>query len=277
MDNRTRIINTVLCREVDRLPFFFYFGPWSETIERWKTEGMEGENWHKYFDFDPGILSINVNLGYSPNFEYKKIEDKGDSIIIQDQLGIIQQILKEGASIPNYISYPVKERKDWERLKHDRLDPNDPNRFPVNWNSYVKLYNEGNHAVQIGAYPYGLFGTVRDMMGVERLLISFYDEPDLIHDIMDYLTDFWITIYEKICHDVKVDAIHMWEDMSGKNGSLISPTMVKEFMVPNYKKIKAFADTHHIPIFSLDTDGDCSELIPLFLESGINLIFPFEV
>ncbi|MGI6706517.1 MAG: hypothetical protein ACOX6S_09840, partial [Clostridia bacterium] len=36
-------------------------------------------------------------------------------------------------------------------------------------------------------------------------------------------------------------------------------------------------DAHDIAIFSLDTDGDCTELIPLFLESGINLIYPFEV
>jgi uroporphyrinogen decarboxylase len=69
----------------------------------------------------------------------------------------------------------------------------------------------------------------------------------------------------------------MWEDMSGKNGSLISPKMVREFMMPNYKKIMAFADVQGIKIFSLDTDGDCSKLIPLFMECGINLIFPFEV
>jgi uroporphyrinogen decarboxylase len=69
----------------------------------------------------------------------------------------------------------------------------------------------------------------------------------------------------------------MWEDMSGSQGSLISPQMVRDFMMPNYKKMKAFADENDIPIFSLDTDGDCSELVPLFIECGINLIFPFEV
>ena len=89
--------------------------------------------------------------------------------------------------------------------------------------SLVKQYNEGEKIVQLGLYPYGLFGTLRDMMGVEELLVSFYEQPELIHDMMNYLTDFWLTMYEKVCKDVKVDAIHMWEDMSGKNGSLISP------------------------------------------------------
>jgi len=115
------------------------------------------------------------------------------------------------------------------------------------------------------------------MMGVENLLFAFYDAPDLIHEIMDYLTDFWLALYRKVCVDVKVDAIHIWEDMSGKNGSLISPQMVRDFMMPNYTKIAAFASENNIPVFSLDTDGDCSQLVPLFVECGINLVLPFEV
>jgi len=115
------------------------------------------------------------------------------------------------------------------------------------------------------------------MMGCEELLITFYDDPDLIHDMMDYLTDFWLTIYEKVCKDVEVHSIHMWEDMSGKTGSLISPQMVREFMAPNYKKMSDFAKKHNIPIFALDTDGNCEQLLPVFIESGINMVLPFEV
>ncbi len=70
---------------------------------------------------------------------------------------------------------------------------------------------------------------------------------------MTNLTFFWLSIYAKVCRQIKVDAIHIWEDMSGKNGSLISPKMVREFMVPNYKKIKAFAEAQGIRILSLDT------------------------
>lgn len=278
MNNRQRIIDTVLCKKVDRLPFTFYFGPWEETIARWRQEGLEeGRNWDDDLGFDAGFVHVNVNLGYSPAFEYKVIEDKGDTLIVRDALGILQEIGKGWSSIPRYIEYPVKGWKDWEKLKKEKLNPDDPGRFPDNWQQLVREYNEGDRIVQLGLYPYGLFGTLRDMMGVEELLIAFYDEPELIHDMMDYLTDFWLKIYEKVCKDIKVDAIHMWEDMSGCQGSLISPKMVREFMMPNYKKIRAFAGTHNIPIFSLDTDGNCSELVPLYIESGINLVFPFEV
>jgi uroporphyrinogen-III decarboxylase len=278
MNNKERIINTVLCKSVDRLPFTFYFGPWPETIDRWRKEGLpEGQLWDEGFGFDSGFEIINVNYGYCPAYNHEVIEDKGNTLIIRDHLGITQEVRKHGSSIPRYIDYPVKDRESWERLKYERLDTNHPGRFPDNWKELVKQYNESDKVLQLGVFPYGLFGTLRDMMGVEELLISFYEQPDLIHEMMDYLTDFWLTIYGKVCSEVKVDAIHMWEDMSGCNGSLISPDMVREFMMPNYKKIKEFADKHDIKIFSLDTDGDCSKLVPLYLECGINLVFPFEV
>jgi len=278
MNNRERIIRTALCKKADRPPFTFYFGPWQETVDRWRAEGLgKDEEWSQRFGMDAGFAHVDVNLGYAPAFEWRQIEDKGDTMVIVDRLGICQEVRKNGSSVPRYIDYPVKGPRDWERLKRERLDADDPARFPADWKVLAEGYNEGDSVVQLGFFPYGLFGTLRDMMGAEALLYAFVDMPELIHEMIDYLTDFWLSIYAKVCKDVKVDAIHMWEDMSGKNGSLISPAMVREFMAPNYKKIKTFADAHSIPIYSLDTDGDCSQLVPIFVECGINLMFPFEV
>ena len=277
MNNRERIINTVTMKKTDRQPFTFYFGPWQDTLERWRSEGLGERDWKDGLNLDSGFKHINVNLGYCPGFTHEVLEERETTYLIRDRLGILQEIRKHGATIPKYIDYPVKNRADWEKLKAGRLNPDDPNRFPDNWDELAAEYNAGDHVMQMGFFPYGLFGTLRDMMGVEELSYMFYDDPELVHDMMDYLTDFWLKIYEKVCRKVKVDAIHMWEDMSGKSGSLISMDMVRAFMLPNYIKIAKFAKENDIPIFSVDTDGDCSQLTPLFIESGVNLIFPFEV
>jgi uroporphyrinogen decarboxylase len=115
------------------------------------------------------------------------------------------------------------------------------------------------------------------MMGVEELLVNFYDSPDLIHDMMDYLTDFWLAIYEETARHIQIDHIHIWEDMSGKQGPLISPDMFREFMTPNYKKIIAFAREHGITTVSVDTDGNMDVMMTVLSEAGINLVMPFEV
>ena len=139
MNNRERIINTVLCKDIDRPPFTFYFGPWDETLERWKSEGLdENKNWDDDMGFDAGIVHVNINLGYYPAFEYEEIEDKGDTRIIRDKFGILQEVNKHGACIPKYIDYPVKEPEDWKKLIKEKLNPDSAGRFPENWGELGK-------------------------------------------------------------------------------------------------------------------------------------------
>ena len=280
LGNRERMIRTCLNQDVDRLPFWQIFGCWGETLERWQNEGFDGVNvddWKVPLGFDEGFYTLPVNLGLCPAFERIILSEDGEKRTIRDHLGLTFIERKGRSAIPHYIDYPVKTREDWESLKKKRLDPNSPERFPENWQNVLSVIKEKDAAVQIGTFPYGLFGTLRDYMGVENLLTNFCEEPELVHEIMDYLTDFWLTIYKKVLSDIQIDHIHIWEDMSGKHGPLISPAMFREFMKPNYLKIADFAKQNNIPVISVDTDGNMDILMPLLEESGVNLVFPFEV
>ena len=277
LGNRERMIRTCLNQDIDRLPFWFMFGPWTETLERWQKEGLKGGDWTAPFGLDTGFVGLPVNLGYHPYFPVKILHEDEERRTVQNEYGITFIEKKGHSTIPMYIDYPVKSRSDWETLKRERLDPHEPKRFPDNWKEVITSIKESDAAVQIGRYPFGLFGTLRDFMGVEELLIAFYDEPELIHEIMGYLTDFWITIYKKVLEDIQIDHIHIWEDMSGKQGPLISPAMFREFMMPHYKRIVVFAKQNQIPVVSVDTDGNMDVLMPLLAESGINMVLPFEV
>jgi hypothetical protein len=280
LGNRERIIRTALMQKVDRLPLAFYFGLWPETYERWKAEGCPAEtpqDWAVELDLDAGFVHVDVNLGYCPAFEHAVLEENESVRIVRNALGIVEAQAKDHSTIPKHISNPVKNLDDWQRIKSERLDPDSSARFPANWQTLASGYNSDDRVVQIGWYPYGLFGTLRDMIGVENLLLLFYDDPDLIHTMMEDLTSFWLSIYEKVCQQVRIDLIHIWEDMSGKNGPLISPAMMREFMLPQYKHIKAFADAHKIPVFAVDTDGDVERMIPVLVEGGVNMLLPFEV
>lgn len=282
MTDRERLIRCACNEPVDRIPFFFYFGPWGETIEEWKKEGIDDPNaWcDPKFGFDLPIWNMSglVNLLYQPMFEYKVLETREDGhVITQDQFGIVSESIPGKSGIPKIIKNPITCRADWEKIRDERLDPKDPARFSPEFDAYIAHIKEAGYPVQVGSFPYGLFGTLRDMIGVEELCYMFYEDPDLIHEMMDYLTDLWIYLYGKVAEKIQIDLIHIWEDMSGKTGSLISPAMVREFMLPNYRKIRDFADAHGIRVVTVDTDGICDELIPLFLEAGVNLMMPFEI
>ena len=65
--------------------------------------------------------------------------------------------------------------------------------------------------------------------------------------------------------------------MCYKAGSLISPAMLRKFMVPRYREITDLLHGHGVDIIFVDSDGNLDQLIPLWLECGINYIWPLEV
>jgi len=64
--------------------------------------------------------------------------------------------------------------------------------------------------------------------------------------------------------------------MCGKTGPLISPAIFREFLLPRYKRLTAAVSSGGRPHFIVDSDGDERLLVPLWLEGGVNITFPWE-
>ena len=85
------------------------------------------------------------------------------------------------------------------------------------------------------------------------------------------------TLYERALQEFKYDFVFMWEDMSFKNGPLISPALFRTFMRPHYREMTDFYKQMGAPYVTVDSDGDVTQLIPLFVEGGVDGLLPFEV
>ena len=285
---------------------YWEFGYWAATIRRWYHEGLpkihgipddhpddktvtgEGipspeldsvkdREVSSYLSFDKGIMRVPVEHWIFPRFTRQVIQETETHLILIDEVGITQEVLKQGGSMPHFLGWPVANREDFENLK-ERFNPDDPGRFPENWREVVAQFRARDYPIALGGRPVGFFGSLRDLMGFEVTLLGYYDQPQLIKDMLTFFTDFWIRLWEKVLsqlHDV--DLALIWEDMSYKSGSLISPAMFQEFMLPCYKKITAFLKSYGVTTIFVDTDGNCTDLIPLFLEGGVTGMFPFEV
>ncbi len=276
-----RIVRCLTGGDIDHVPFGVGIGwyPWGETLENWKKETSDPSlDPAKILGFEASFAVPLLESGPFPHYENKTISDEGETIVSVDWRGITMRNRKDGGSMPEFLDYPVKTPDDWDRIKKERyrLDLIDK-RVTENWPAFIDRVKTSGEAVQVGTFPWGVFGTVRDILGTEELLISFIAEPDMVKDMMRHNTSLWIGLWERVAAKVQIDHIHIWEDMSGRQGSLISPAMVEEFMMPCYDRIVDFAKAHNIRIVSVDTDGDCSELVPLMMKHGINMFFPFEV
>ncbi len=278
-----RLVRCLTGGDIDRVPFGVNLGwwPWGEAMDNWRRDsGRPDLDLAREFGYDAGFASPAVECGVFPHFESQVVEETAEHVVTRDWRGITLRNRRDGGSMPEFLDYPVKTPADWDRLKSERLRLDEASldrRVTQNWNEFRSRLKQTGEAVQVGWFPWGVFGTVRDLLGVEELLCGFYTEPAMIQDMMVHLTTLWIRLWERVAAEVRIDHIHIWEDMSGRQGSLISPAMVETFMMPCYDRIVAFAAAHGVRVVSVDTDGDCHELVPLMMKHGVNMFFPFEV
>jgi len=275
LNARERFLRYMHYQKCDRPPFYEFLGYWGETCNRWYGEGLPiGMNIYDYFNFDKRE-NIPIDFGPIPRFVPRTLEEDERYRIARTDTGIVKKDLKTQTSMATFIDFPIKKRDDWEKIKK-RFDPYDKRRYPITWSDeLLEYYKTIDRPIGLGMT--GFFGEVRNLMGLERLLISFYRDPNWVREIMDFWADFLIETSRQALKEAKIDYVTIWEDMAYKNGPHVSPKIFSEFMLPNYKKVTDFIRAHGIDIIMVDTDGNFEALTPLFLEGGVNLLYPLEV
>jgi len=282
MTPRERFLATVGGKPADRPPFWLYWDVWGSTWARWQHEGLPKEfasfaDVRRHFGVEPRPQALPVQCGPLPDFTATVGED-ADSITFIDSWGIRRRNLKAVESMSEFIEWPVKTRDDWDRYRAERLNPRDAGRLRGEWRERAREWTAAGIPIQMGSFPdTGVFGSLRWLLGDEECLAAFCTDPDWVHEIMDHMTGLYLEVFSAVVREVRVDMIHLWEDMCGKQGPLISPAHWREFMAPCYRRIAAFAREHHIPVISVDTDGQPDLIVPPMLEAGVNFLFPMEV
>lgn len=267
---------------------------WYDVLKRWVKEGapkriLQDDYRAEYFGFDRveavAIISNVMCLGESfgppypppfvPLFERKVLkEDERHRTVIDEGGRKILEYKDQPERMPEWLEFPVKTKKDWDEVKK-RLDPNSVERFPAWWEDKVKCWKQRDYPLGISVGSF--FGLLREMVGVEDLCVMYYDNPSLVHEMAEWLEYFELKILEKALPDVQFDFAFFWEDMAYNKGSLVSPKIFREFMMPHYKKITDLLRSHGTDVILVDSDGNTEELIPLWIESGLSGHYPLEV
>ncbi|MCM8822997.1 MAG: hypothetical protein NC831_09405 [Candidatus Omnitrophica bacterium] len=253
---------------------------WDETIKRWKKEGLPADvHIEEYFGLDRmEYIAVRLNRkdAIIPPFETKVLNEDSTHQVIIDFDGAKKKVFKVNReeSMDQWLEYPVKDRKTWNQYKK-RLNPDSPLRFPRWWEDEKERLKNITYPVGVSAGSF--FGWMRTWIGMENLSYLIADDPLLIEEIQEHLEYLFLSVLKKVIKDVKVDFAHFWEDMAYKNGPLVSPAFVRKFMAPHYKKVTDLLRSNGVDIITLDSDGNIWELIPLWIECGINGVLPNEV
>jgi len=286
MTNRELVKATLRFEKTDRICHAEH-GFWDETYQRWREEGLpeniektqwlsptQNEDLFRKFDICK-FEYVRPNNYIYPSFAPKLIEDTAEYCIYKSDLGVTIKRSKTSISIPGYLDYDIKDRNSYYARK-DELTGNIRERYPDNWDDFA-VFVKKQQFNPVCTHMDGFFAYPRELMGVENMLYMFYDDPPLMKEIINDRVDFYIKLYEKAIIDTKPDFAFIWEDMSFKNGPLVSPGIFREFMMPAYKKLILYLNDMGVHDIIVDSDGDVSKLIPLWLESGVTGVLPFEV
>jgi hypothetical protein len=292
MNQRERFHALMRGEPVDRLPLLF-FGTWPETKARWHEEGLDvplrdgsdtgpcvpgmdtdwegspagtGDLWNNQGLLLPGALSSEPA---------QVIAEDGATITTRSPFGGIRVSNKLGSSIPQTLRHDLTpDRSSWERFRR-HLDPTDPSRWQPGWQMAAERLNARDHMTCF--FGGTLYGWARDWLGVEAISCLAYEDPVLFEDIIAFLADYFIALNTPLLQRVSFDFAYVFEDCCFKNGPLISPALYERFYDRHYRRMIAAYHDLGVPLVLIDSDGKVDDLLPLWLKSGFDIVFPIEV
>jgi len=261
----------------DHAPFWDW-GAWPETVERWKAEGFDPAH-------HPGAVCDQrqwVGHWFFPNppFERKVVSEDARHVVYVNHEGILMRERSDqpASSMPQFLKFPVETRAEFRQFWRERMQPDLAARIGPDWREkLLQMRARPAPFIIISDRWGGFFGPLRNLVGVERLCTLFYDDPAFVEEMMQADADFIIAILGQILDVVTLDAFGMWEDMAYNHAPLLSPAMARRYMLPRYRQVADFVRSRGVRYVGLDSDGQIGPLIPVWLDAGLNFLYPFEV
>jgi len=289
--HRERFYEVMEYKPCERIPNY-ELGLWGQTLDRWEGEGLKPGSWHGLDEWFNGQEALGMdhrefiplNFSLIPPFEEKVLKTEGEYEIIQLADGRVTRALKTGAahgtraSMDQYLSFAVSTYEDYQGLKR-RLDPHAAGRQMPYWREYIDFWKNRGHVLVLGenCAPGGFYWRARDYMGTVKLSLGWYDQPKLMHEMMEYYADFTMEVCRPILEEVDdIDYFNLNEDLAMKTGPLLGPATFKEFIFPHLKRMVEYFKSHGVRYFGVDTDGNAEALIGLFLDAGVDFLWPLE-
>ena len=117
----------------------------------------------------------------------------------------------------------------------------------------------------------GIFEMTHHLMSMEDALMALYEEPEDMHDLIDYLVEYELAYAKEMISRLHPDCIFHHDDWGSQRSSFVSPEMFAEFFVPAYKKIYGFYKDNGVELIVHHSDSYAANLVPAMIEMGIDI------
>lgn len=271
MKPRDRVVYALERREekLDRIPI--HDSPWDATVDRWRREGMP--SWicpADYFGYDIAIFSVDT----SPQLPIEVLYENEEYVVERNEYGAVRRNHRDRSTTPELIDWPCKSREDWERLKV-RLKPSERR---VDWVTGLRQYYREKSKGRFIMYGAAVgFDKIQNYVRTDELLKLVLRDPGWVTDM--YWTDARLVM--DMC-DVMIrggfrfDGAFLYCDLGYRRGLFFSPKHFEDQLHPVFKELCRFFKSRGMYVF-LHSCGRVKDLIPYFVEEGIDVLQPLEV
>lgn len=271
---REEYLDYMTFRRNERPLFTEIFGPLIGLKEEWEAQGATPEelSFSAFRYRCEARGGVPVKTGRIGGYPEVLLEETDEHKLYRDRLGRTMKLCKSAATLALPLDYPVKTMDDWLKLKpwYEFSE----GRLGHEAEAVAHEHRRQGRVVCVGI-PGG-FDEPRQLMGEEALCVAYYEDPELIHDILRTLTETAFTVLERVSRQAPIDALVVHEDMAGKSGPLAGPAQIKEFIAPYYRKLWDLLSERGARLFDQDSDGDMNPVIEAFLDAGVNCMHPME-
>ncbi|MCS7185378.1 MAG: hypothetical protein N3B10_08155 [Armatimonadetes bacterium] len=271
MTNYERFMTALLRRgEPDRVPLWELIVN-EPTLSAWGAKSLE--EFVEMEDLDGITVFEDMKLEPLGKAEQKELVWRGRTIltgtreVVRDEWGIVWGITDFG--IPYPIDGPIKEPADLKT--YTPPDPETPHRLQ-SLSEAVKRF-KGKRAIVFLThdgfeFPHYLRG------GMENLLLDYYDNPRLAHELAEIVIDYKVRLMRRAIRE-GADAVVSGDDYANQHGTVMSPQHFREFVLPYLKRSIEAAHDEGVP-FIKHTDGNIWAILDDMVQAGIDALDPIE-
>ncbi|MDC7235380.1 MAG: uroporphyrinogen decarboxylase family protein [Spirochaetales bacterium] len=272
--NRQQYLDYMTFKNAERPILVELFGPLIGLPEEWKAQGAsEDEIGMEAFGFDyVRKHNVDVNTFLLDQTEEVILEENEEYILTRDSMGRTMKMVKATATLPLPLDHPVTDMESWLKIKpryEFRAD-----RLASDWLEKAESALASDSLI-VAEIPGG-FDEPRQLLGEENLCYAYYEQPELIHDILRTIGDTAYKVLDMVSSAITIDQLSVHEDMAGKSGCLIGPAQIDEFMKPYYRKVWDLLESRGTKMFRQDSDGNMNSVIDSMLAAGVTEMYPME-
>lgn len=160
--------------------------------------------------------------------------------------------------IENWRSYVKAPSLDWKR---------------EDWQPYIDAAGKVDRDDRfVTAYiAPGVFEQCHNLLEIANCLMALLEEPEIMHEIVDYLTDWEMRLAECYVTYIKPDAVFHHDDWGTQISTFMSVETFREFFLPAYKRIYGLYKDNGVELVVHHSDSYAETLVPSMLEMGIDV------